>query len=84
MYYRYVQKVNPDPFDICNTLYGTQTYYKKCAGYCCKKGKYLTERQIKGKECLGKQCKYLVKIETHPLWKKREKRKAAKQAAFSI
>lgn len=80
MYYRYVPKSNPSPYDICNTLFNTQTYYSKCVGYCTKKGKYLTAKQLKGKQCLKKQCRHLVKIESHPLWKWRDNKKKSKTA----
>lgn len=81
MYYKYRPKENDEPYAICNTLYGTRTYYYKCIGYCTRKGKYLTTKQLKGKGCLGKQCPHLVKIEDRTFWKRKQKLKENKQSA---
>lgn len=59
---------------LVDVLYGGQTEKCKCCGYCKKKGKYLTVKQMRKKECLGKQCKYLDKQENHTFWKQRNKR----------
>lgn len=44
----------------------------------------MTVKQMKCKNCLGKQCWYLQKNEEHPYWKQREitkqKRQERKQA----
>jgi hypothetical protein len=44
----------------------------------------MTVKQMKCKNCLGKQCWYLQKNEDHPYWKQREatkqKRKNRKKA----
>ena len=81
MYYRYIPKTNLDPNQICNTLWNSQTYYSKCVAYCCRKGKYLTVKQLRIKECLRKQCSYLQKIEDRPFWKYREQIKNKKKLA---
>ena len=53
-FYKYTPKTNGDRYSICKTLFGCQTYFYKCVGYCQKKGKYLTAKQLKNKECLKK------------------------------
>lgn len=55
------------------TLYGTCS--ENCAGYCRRHRCNLTVRQIKGRNCLGKQCWYLEKNEKHQWWIQREKTK---------
>ncbi len=64
--------------DIVNTLYGCQTERHRCCGYCKRKGKYLTTKQLKKHECLGKQCPHLDKL-PHPFWVQREKKLQAKK-----
>lgn len=74
-FYKYTPKTNGDRYSICKTLFGCQTYFYKCVGYCQKKGKYLTTKQLKNKGCLKKQCKCLVKLEDRTFWKLREQKK---------
>lgn len=64
--------------NIVNTLYGCQTSLQNCCGYCRRKGKYLTVRQMKRHECLAKQCPHLCKLE-HPFWAYRDKKLAQKK-----
>lgn len=66
------------PFDIVTVLYGSETYFKNCPGYCKLHHKYLTVRQIKTKTCLGKRCAYLKRLE-HGYWEFREKKKLQKK-----
>lgn len=54
-----------------NTLYGTSTNRTPC-GYCRHHSCYLTVKQMKGHECLKKQCNYLVKNPEHDVWRQRE------------
>ena len=49
-----------------------------CA-YCKKKRVSLTAKQVKSKECLKKNCWYLVKYD-HEFWRQRERAKAKKKA----
>jgi hypothetical protein len=42
------------------------------AGWCQHHNCALTVKQIKCKNCLGKQCWYLRKNETHDWWRQRE------------
>lgn len=67
------------PYDIVELLYGTQTYFRNCAGYCGFHHKYLTVKQIKRKGCLGKQCKSLKKLDHH-YWELREIIKQKKES----
>lgn len=63
------------------TLYGGCS--ENCAGFCRRHNCNLTVRQIKGRNCLGKQCWYLVKNEEHAWWTQRaatkQKRKNRKE-----
>lgn len=72
---------------IVNVLYGSQCKKSNCCGYCKLKHKYLTVRQMKTKQCLGKQCNALAKIEEHPFWKYRDqklKQKKISRQAFNL
>lgn len=55
-----------------------------CCGYCKHHHAFMTVKQMKCKNCLGKQCRHLVKNEDHQYWRQREftkqKRKLRKQA----
>jgi hypothetical protein len=63
-------------------LYNTQS--DNVAAYCRHHNCSMTVKQIKCKNCLQKQCWYLVKNEEHDWWRQREvtkqRRKARKQA----
>lgn len=68
------------------TLYGGCS--ENCAGYCKRHCCGITVRQIKSRNCLGKQCYYLVKNEDHAWWAQRErtkqKRKNRKEALANM
>ena len=53
------------------------THSDNVAGYCHNpKHPYaMTPRQIDCKNCLGKQCKYFEKEESHQIWHQREVKK---------
>ena len=51
-------------------LYGTQS--DNIVAYCKYHKCGVTVKQMKTKNCLGKQCNYLVKNETHEYWHQRE------------
>lgn len=51
-------------------LFNTQS--DNIAGYCKLHKCNLTVKQIKCKECLGKQCWHLQKNENHDWWRQRE------------
>ena len=53
-------------------------YAKKPCAYCRLKDCSLTVKQVKAKECLKKQCWYLVKYD-HEWWKQREAIKKKKK-----
>ena len=59
---------------IVDVLYGSESEKSNCCGYCKLKHKYLTVRQMKTKQCLGKQCNALSKIEEHPFWNYRDRK----------
>ena len=61
-----------------NTLYGTCS--NNCCAYCKRHGTYLTVKQMRGRECLGKQCRHLDKIETHEYWEQRNRTKQKRKA----
>ena len=44
----------------------------RCAAFCKKHNCYMTVRQIRNRNCLGKQCYHLEKDLTFPYWKQRE------------
>lgn len=54
-----------------------------CCAYCRYHKCNMTAKQMKAKNCLGKQCWYLVKNEDHPYWTQRaimkQKRRDRKQ-----
>ena len=60
------------------------TYSDNVAAYCRHHRCGMTVKQVKCKNCLGKQCYYLQKNEDHPYWRQREaikqKRQGRKQA----
>ena len=64
---------NPD--DIVAVLYGSETYYKNYPAWCKFHHTHLTAKQMQRKNCLGKQCKCLDRILSHPYWSEREKKK---------
>ena len=59
------------------------TYSDNIAAYCALHHTALTVKQIRCKNCLGKQCHHLRKNETHDWWRQREavkqKRKERKE-----
>ena len=62
-------------------LFNTQS--NNIVAYCKHHGCGMTTKQMKCKNCLGKNCWYLQKNELHPYWKQREvikqKRREKKQ-----
>lgn len=61
-----------------NCLYGTES--DNVCAYCRRHQKGLTVRQVRKKECLKKQCYYLVKYENHSWWQQRQNIKAKRKA----
>ena len=52
------------------TLYNG--YSDNCCAYCKLHQCSMTVKQMKGKECLQKQCWHLEKNEDHQYWRQRE------------
>lgn len=48
------------------------TYSNNVAAYCKHHHCSMTVKQMKCKNCLGKNCWYLQKNDAHPYWKQRE------------
>jgi hypothetical protein len=55
------------------------TIAKSVCACCMKKGVSLTKHQRDYKRCLGKNCRHLMKYESHPNWKQRETQKKKKK-----
>jgi len=68
-----------DPMEICPCLYNTDSYFCRCVGYCTFHKAYLTAKQLKTKNCLGKQCGALIRQTGHPFWIERELQKLDKK-----
>lgn len=51
------------------TIYGGKP--KNPPAYCCLHCGTLTVKEMKRKNCLGKQCKHLKRYEDHEYWKQR-------------
>ena len=43
-------------------------YSDNCCAYCKYHMCGMTFKQIRVKDCLNKQCHYLIRKETHPVW----------------
>lgn len=48
------------------------THSDNVAAYCKHHDCYMTVKQMRCKECLQKQCRYLTKNENHQFWRQRE------------
>lgn len=68
----YKGKFDLNPNDQCKILFGGEVPFMKCVAFCRQKGRYLTAHQLKSKGCLGKQCKFLAKIEDREFWRQRD------------
>lgn len=68
-----------DSMEICPCLYNTESYFCRCVGYCTFHQAYLTAKQLRTKNCLGKQCDALVRQTSHPFWIERELQKLDKK-----
>lgn len=60
------------------------TSSNNCCAYCKYHNCSVTVKQMRAKNCLGKQCRHLVKNENHQYWKQRavtkQRRKSRKQS----
>ena len=57
---------------IVKGLYGREFDRSRSCGYCHLHHKYLTVKQLRQHDCLGKQCFHLEKHEEHDWWRQRE------------
>lgn len=72
------------PNDIVETLNSSATYFRRTVGYCAYHKRYVTQQQMKTKECLRKQCERLIKI-PHKSWYDKELKKISKKlTSFGI
>jgi hypothetical protein len=62
--------------ELC--LFGTHS--DNIAGYCKLHRCGMTVKQIKGRECLKKQCWHLEKNESHQWWRQRDLTKQKREA----
>lgn len=46
----------------------------RCVGFCYRHSLYIRVKDLKMHQCLGKQCKHLLKNDSHFFWKQREKK----------
>ena len=53
-------------------LYGSEFEKNRACGYCVYHHCYLTVKQVKQHNCLGKQCWHLKKNEQHDWWRQRD------------
>ena len=64
-------------------LYGSEFDQSRACAFCKHHLYYLTVKQVRQHNCLGKQCHYLRKNENHDWWRQREvtkqRRKEKKQ-----
>ena len=68
-----------NPMEICTCLYNTESYFCRCVGYCTFHKAYMTAKQLKTKNCLGKQCNALIRQTSHSFWLERELQKLDKK-----
>ena len=62
-------------------LYGSTISASKSVAYCKRHGCHLTCNTLKKRECLGKQCHFLDKNESHDYWRQRAQKKEQKKLA---
>jgi hypothetical protein len=53
-------------------LYGSEFEKNRACAFCAHHHCYLTVKQVRQHNCLGKQCWYLKKNENHDWWRQRE------------
>lgn len=66
--------------ELLHGLYGSELRSSKAVGYCKYHQAALTTKTLKKHECLGKQCRALIKYENHDYWRQREVVKARRKA----
>ena len=72
-----------DEVTLVRGLYGSEFEKSRACAFCVHHHCYLTVKQVRQHNCLGKQCWYLKKNEQHAWWRQREimkqKRKQKKE-----
>lgn len=64
-----------NPEAICQTLYGSESPCFRCVGYCTFHKAYVTQKQMKTKQCLQKNCDAFIKNTNNQFWIEREQKK---------
>lgn len=64
---------------ICQTLYNTESTCSHCIGYCNFHKAYVTQKQMKTKQCLQKNCNAFIKNINHQFWIERQQKKEEKK-----
>lgn len=66
-----------------NGLYYSELNSSRACAFCTHHSCSMTVKQMRCKNCLGKQCRHFIKNESHPFWRQRElvkqKKKSKKQ-----
>lgn len=70
--------IHHEPNEVVQLLNGSETVFSRCVGYCAYHKRYITQTQLKTKECLKKECKRLIKIE-HRFWVDRDNKQVEKK-----
>lgn len=79
LYNNYFFPVTNDD-DVVQTLFGSMAYIRNCVGYCCNHHRYITEKMLKGKKCLAKQCNRFIRTPfSEDFWDKKDAKKALKK-----
>ncbi len=60
------------------SLSNTYVNKSRVVGFCFCHKVCLTAKQLKSRECLNKQCRYLIKYEKHQFWVERDRKKQLK------
>lgn len=71
-------KIHNEPKDMVRLLNGSETYFDRVVGYCAHHKTYLTKQQLQTKQCLGKECNRLIKVECN-FWKERDQKQVEKR-----
>ena len=61
-----------EEIQLVKGLYGSEFDKNRACAFCKHHLYYLTVKQVRQHNCLGKQCNYLRKNENHDWWRQRE------------
>lgn len=70
--------IHHEPNEEVQLLNGSTTYFHRVVGYCAYHKRYITQTQLKTKQCLQKECKRLIKIE-NKFWLDRDAKQVEKK-----